>query len=232
MSSVLSLLVRRATMMRTQAGGLLPAGYTQYDWVETADTSSDSKIDTGLAPNGATWRFDGMFARTQNFGYNYTMYGVFGRKDIANNSYNYGIFRGAKNYNKIVFNYASVLDIERSCGFSSETISIGVWYDFSLHNTEGVNRGGTLTIGESTDQFTASGTYSSDGHLFVFTGYLCRFGRFKIYDSDVLVADLVPAQRNSDGAVGFYDVVRSMFLTSSGENPLLTCGNGLEDFTV
>jgi hypothetical protein len=55
---------------------------------------------------------------------------------------------------------------------------------------------------------------------------------FKIYYDGELVADMIPAMRNSDSAVGFYDIVRSEFYTSSGEDPQLTCGNGLENFNT
>lgn len=232
MSNTLSLIARRATMMSKQSGGGLPSGYTQYDWVESSDMSTGSKINTGLTPNDATWRFDGSFARTQDFGSNYTQYFIFSRDGIDAYSQNFSIGRGAKNYDKIVFSYASVRNIERNCGFSSQTIEVGTWYDFSLHNTDGVSYGGTLDIGGETDSFETITTQTKSVNLFIFCGYLCRLGRFKIYNSDVLVADLVPCTRDADSAVGFYDVVRSMFLTSDGDNPLLTCGNGLEDFSV
>jgi hypothetical protein len=36
-----------------------------------------------------------------------------------------------------------------------------------------------------------------------------------VYESDTIVLDLVPAQRRSDGAYGFYDVENDEFFTDS-----------------
>ena len=43
-----------------------------------------------------------------------------------------------------------------------------------------------------------------------------RFGRTKIYSGDDMLMDLVPAKRDSDGAVGFLDVKGGSFLGNSG----------------
>lgn len=49
-------------------------------------------------------------------------------------------------------------------------------------------------------------------------------------DYGVLAADLVPAMRDADGVVGFYDVVRKIFCAPSIEGVQLLCGYGLENF--
>lgn len=43
-----------------------------------------------------------------------------------------------------------------------------------------------------------------------------RFYYFKIYESDVLVRNFVPAKRNSDGVIGLFDTVNSVFYTNAG----------------
>lgn len=50
--------------------------------------------------------------------------------------------------------------------------------------------------------------------------YGMRFYRCKIYESDVLVHDYIPAKRTSDNNVGVYDLVDDTFIASSGSDPL------------
>ena len=52
---------------------------------------------------------------------------------------------------------------------------------------------------------------SPDGRNFVGFIYSC-----KIYDNDTLVRDYVPAKRDSDGAIGLYDLVEKKFYTNNG----------------
>ena len=48
------------------------------------------------------------------------------------------------------------------------------------------------------------------------TSFTGRMYRFKQYDGDTLLCDLVPAIRNSDEVIGMYDIVRNVFLTNIG----------------
>lgn len=228
----MNLLARRRELMMG-GSGLLPSGYTAYDWIERQDTDDTSYIDVDLYPNRSKlWTFSGKFARIANFGSNYTMYAIFSK---ASGSYNssYGIYRHAKNYNQLRFGYNSRPSIETYSGLSSVTINIGVWYDFELTSNDEINYGGQLTIDNTTDTYNAGSNSNSDAttSLKLLRGYECRLARFYVYYDANLIADLVPAVRDSDSVAGYYDVVRTSFYAPTG-NGAFTAGNGLEDFNT
>ena len=75
--------------------------------------------------------------------------------------------------------------------------------------------------------FSRSGTVTNIGNTFVIGA---RHGasaierqmagtiiyRWKMYDNDTLIQDLVPAMRDSDDVIGMYDIVNNEFLTNAG----------------
>ena len=60
-------------------------------------------------------------------------------------------------------------------------------------------------------------------------GYLSPYAKIfelKFYDNDILMVDLIPCYRKSDGLIGMYDVVNSKFYTNQGTGEFLK-GNDL-----
>ena len=240
MSNILTLLGRRATMMnKPQGGGGLPSGYTQYDWVQADSTTGSPVIDTQISIQSGDdyndkWTFVGKFAKCEEFPSDYVTYSMFlNRTGTYDNCY--GIRRaGSKVVNKIRFNYNDRFGGAEN--LVSTVIDIGVWHDFTLTHKEN-DRGGTLTLDGDKTVGVDTAANDKEGNLFLLgigenPTYYCRFARFKVYDTGTLVADMVPAKRDSDNVVGFYDVVRSIFLVPSTEGVTLLCGNGFEDFIV
>lgn len=105
---------------------------------------------------------------------------------------------------------------------------------------------GTMIEERSYGGYVQSGKYSNStnntkGHIYVFSNYNTgrggaiqpvnnmRMYHFSMYDNDVLVRDIVPCKRLSDGAIGAYDLVTKTFLPNAGSGaftagPILTYG--------
>lgn len=232
MSNVLSLLGRRATIIG-QSKKDNP--YTFYDWIQRDDTDNTCYIAVGLDPDMSTdWEFKGSFARTADYASNWTPLWIFTRTIKEGYLCNYSLSRKAPdNSGNLAFNYNGRANTSSYAGSPTTKATKGVWHTFELGPTEGEDYGGTLTLdGTETVNYTpGSRPNAGSSDLKLLAGFPCRLGRFKAYEVGVLVADLVPAVRNSDNVVGFYDIVRETFYPPTGE-ATFTAGNGLEDFNT
>ena len=217
---------------------ILPSGYTQYDWVQCDSTTGSPAIDTGimLSSNELTrWTFDTDFARCGTMPATWTRFMIFHNTN-ENYDTGFGVTKIENpNNNVLTFDYAN-----RYGGTKVQTtvISLGKWYHITLTRNEEGKRGGLLILDD--EQITgqnekANYTNKSLYLLGSYNGkaaYYCRLARFRVYSYDELYADLVPAKRDSDGVVGFYDVVRDIFCEPTAEGVTLIAGNGLNDFTI
>lgn len=87
----------------------------------------------------------------------------------------------------------------------------------------------------------SNSTNSTKGYIHIFCNYntgrggalqvvsKMRLYRFTMYDNDIIVRDIVPCVRISDGAVGAYDLVNNKFIPNSGtgtfiKGPILSVG--------
>lgn len=222
-------LMRRRALMFEKVGGGVPSGYTQYDWVQSVEnTAVDTQYlcEYPLNTKQHRYRFEGKYARSATAGawpYKYIFaaignnYGIMLRGDGDNLN---PIYQGAYTTSNVIADVAVQ----------------GVWHSFVMtHSTTVGALGGLFDV--DGNEYTAGGRdgYATTGNLIIFgngtnnTSYPCRFAELKVYEYDVLVADLVPCSRDADGAVGFYDIVRNMFLTTTG-SAVLTCGNGFNNF--
>ena len=52
-----------------------------------------------------------------------------------------------------------------------------------------------------------------------------RIFNLQFYDSDILKIDLIPCYRKSDGEIGMYDLVNSVFYTNDGTGTFLKGNN-------
>lgn len=228
-------LISGFTMRRRFMGSRssVPVSYTFHDWIQCDETVNTSYINTELIPNlSKDWTFEGAFARTASIPSDYAYRGLFTRFIGGTYSGNYGILYRAKNQATIVFNYNSRCNCESYAGVASTSINIGEWHTFQLTSDPDVDYGGKCTIdGGDAVVYNYGARPNSDttAELVLLRGYPCRFGRFKAYYQGNLVADMIPATRDTDNAVGMYDVVRKKFFQPIGTSSF-TCGDGLTNF--
>lgn len=230
-------------LLRRRFGGKkggLPSGYTQYDWVQADSTTGVPAIDTGLVPNlSLLWTFEGKFARTDNLPNNYVPTWLFSR--IADSGYqsNYALGRNSRFSNLLSFNYNARANNETYSGRPSANINIGEWHTFLLKSSEGISYGGELILDGVVTTYSQTKPNSARETLKILTAntksnvpYPCRFAEFKVKNDGALVADLIPAKRDADDVVGFYDVVRNTFYAPTTEGVTLLCGYGFENFNT
>lgn len=88
--------------------------------------------------------------------------------------------------------------------------------DSNYYNFDGVNVQEVKPVSNFTTPYSCCLFYTA------FMGErktsMVRIYNFKIYENDILVADLVPCYRKIDNVVGFYDSVRNLFITKTGDD--------------
>lgn len=220
--------------MNKPVGGELPNGFTKFDWVQC---ESIAAIDTGIVidvrfAESRIWTFEGSFARTGVLPNNWDDKLIFSRYTSSKNLGDTSIGRlNNKTNGYLSYIYGTRHNTYFGGKIESDIATIGTWHEFVLGDNG--EFGGKINL-DGTEYSYTDVRPDSDATttLKIFQGYPCRFARFKIYNNEALVADLVPARRDADGVIGFYDVVRDVFCTATVEDVTLSCGNGLEDFTI
>lgn len=214
-------LIRRRAMMKQGSR------YTFYDWIARNDNDRTTYIDTEYNVHRATiYAFEGSFARLGNIPRNYNNYYIFCTTTGTDASGLSFAICGRNNTTGglISFNYNSRPNGGTYAGKPTTDINVGEWHTFDLHATDGVTYGGTLTL-DGVDT-SWEGAYINPATLSIklLVGYPAKLGRFKIYENDVLMADLIPAT-DAGGNIGVYDVVRDAFYTPTGDASLFSIGN-------
>ena len=177
----------------------LPSGYTPYEYIEATGTQY---INTGYVPTIDT---EVVFTslRTSVQSYNASDFGVRGGPNAL---YSGSYFRWGSAADK----QASNLNADIPYGPQTLRVNKNGVYD-SIGNLRG--KFGTITW--------TSGTYA----MYLFCGHVdgsaARFSKVKIYyfcatENNVKKIELVPAMRNSDSALCFYDLVSDAFFTNAG----------------
>ena len=174
----------------------VPVGYTKLEYIEATGTQW---INTGVT-GGARWEFDIQFTKTDErklMGYGgdgaeYWGCQVNGR---------YGVFTDS------VIGYAGNRDT--------------IVHDYT---TTG---GGTLWVENSTLSLGATDVSSKQYQIFTIvssTGWACsaKLWRCRCVQNGTLIRDFIPAQRNSDGAIGLIDIVNNVFYGNAGSGAFLT----------
>lgn len=221
-------------MMRAQGG--VPHGYTQYDWVQADDTTGSPAINTGLylnfpyATKQHRYTLNGKFAKCGNIPNSWNIYFI-----LTNSAETYdsciSLLRADNKTNKIAWVYQTY--------FASQVVDIaiinGEWHTFLLSFRDDDSVGGKLILDGVTYSYTSSTGNATNKPLYLL-GYPsnkcfpCRLAELEVYEFGQMIADFVPAMRDADGVVGFYDVVRKMFCTPSVDGVQLLCGYGLDNF--
>jgi hypothetical protein len=183
----------------------LPAGYTQVDSITSSGAQT---IDTGIIPDTAT-------AVDCNFGN--IVYS--GSQAIFGQNWTAGQYLLNLQSSKFMF-HSNGNDLDT-------TILAGTDYRCQ------VNTNGTLYLSHGSAVNTYPGlslTTSLDKNLAIFSCFdgsnkatLTLYG-MKIYKNDVLIADLVPAIRDSDTKPGLYDLINEKFLVNTQSGVDFTSG--------
>lgn len=180
----------------------VPSGYTQVEYIESSGTQY---IDTGISPTTNTGFKIKASCTTENnsdkvligsrVGSNRFWLDFDGTQSPPNFMYGFGSYYSAGNY------------------------STNTDYEISFN----YNGSKELIINNNTYSMSGSPDYTDSVPIYLFrANYSSAFaGNFKvyycqIYNGTTIVRDLVPCIRNSDSAIGMYDLVSKTFFTNAG----------------
>ena len=202
--------------------GELPSGYTRLSYLEG---DGQAYIDTGLSVLTNGFRVEGRVASL----------------DIESDRVIFGSMnRGYASDWAYARNFVGMGKVSSIYGFSLDqgnySIQSGVPYNINAStildsNFIKVNGGDNLSMsyidtgsgGRSRRSNYLFALNYDDGASFIFKGRI--YDSFKVYtslDDSTLIAEFVPARRDSDGVLGMYDVVRNRFYTNAGSGSFTT----------
>lgn len=222
--------------VRHQSG--LPWGYTLLDYIESTGTQY---IDTGYKPNSKTSINVKYYPAISS-----TFMCIYGIQDGSASNRFYGLisstqFRIQVNSNAVGTPTFWGLNkdgtfVEGSNGTFAETQCI---VDLTVDN---VNKRASIKSDEYTGNISFSGTVLGDNlsctyNMLLFSrsiggwaenNFSGRIYGFSIKDNGNLVQNLIPARRNSDNALGMFDLVSQTFFTNAGTGTF-TAGSPVSD---
>lgn len=202
---------------------LLPAGYTQLEYLESTGTQY---IDTGYTFDNTT-KAHLVFEKTGN-----NVGELISGRARA--------FFGANHANDsqaCVLGWANTNYVRGELGSFSPSLNTktDVLVDYTPGNTsliiDGVSYGhgtGTGEIDKSVLLFCILGNQAAQTVPVTFTQQ--KIYGFEMWNGDALVQKLIPAIRHSDGAVGMYDTVTGELLTNAGTGEFIPGYNLPEEY--
>ena len=177
----------------------MPDGYTALEYIGGTGTQW---IDTGFYPKHTTHVKTTVTPASGN-----STNGVFGgRTDTNSGTFSLWVIDG-----KYRTDFDSATHVQMPV-----SISVGAATSIDKDGGKTVIDGRTAT--QSGSAFTSENTLvlfmvNVDEQMRCFHG---SFSRTEIYDDGILVRDMLPARRDSDGVVGMYDTVNGQFYGNSG----------------
>lgn len=178
--------------MMQRKSGILPAGYTQLEYIER-DASNRGYINTGI-------KMMHTYAMTLDF--NPVTLG------------NYIPLWGGKYFSLTSRTPSKLYLLNFSTRSTSvnDLLSAGQWYHVVLDNMSLNIDGRTFKGGTSDDTYTflLMNNQSYNGQSYSQVAY------FKVSIGNAMLMELIPAKRNSDSVVGMYDLVSNKFITPTG----------------
>ena len=196
--------------------GPLPSAYQQVEWIENSTPTSSSSgayLDLGFAFDTAA-----------------TIYLNFTSEQLSTQPF--GAAESSGKYRCMVSMSSGAAIAYGSDGSKYlSTSTTGGTITGKEINLEYILKKGTIAIRDTISgvQATTGVTqtvYTMTRNLYLFAqnyNTAARFAgtfkwkSFKYYDkNNVLICDLIPCYRKSDGVVGMYDIVRKIFLTNAG----------------
>lgn len=196
----------------------LPNGYTELEYVESSGNSYFT-TDITLTSNG--FRFVGDIMPTTFKTGVYQSDNIFG---ATNSNAGYGNSLCIHNYvgkawieGDKSYSFTSPFATNTKYSIDASNIFNNVFYKIdgvSQVLTQASNKG-YLTDKKAT-MFVGADYYAGDARYertFIGRMYECRI--YESYDNSLLIGHFIPAKRNSDNAVGMYDVTRNTFYPSA-----------------
>lgn len=187
----------RAVRRRIMNTSILPAGYTQVEYVELP---SGAYIDTGYVPTGTSVQISGAFEVLT-----YSVYGYIIATYKNEQTNVYRLILGSSDNNKLYANGGSVA----SGGSTLISYQKNMRYDFILTNTNlilnGVSSNLSTNQGDVNDQPLRISSPSRPTHIRVYS--------LHVKDGDQEKLHLIPCIHNNE--TGMYDVTNRRFLTSA-----------------
>ena len=175
----------------------LPDGYTKLQYIQSSGIEC---IDTGIKL-ASTDVIEVELKNTASSSYG-AFYGVYA---VGQSSAFYG--------NQTYYGYDS----------ANNKIDMGVAVDTNWHSVKHDFVNGILSLDNTVRNFTPF-TFSNTVNNYLFTRYYNgSYGyylsgairKYKVIRNGILIQNLVPARRNSDNAVGMYDIVNKSFLVNA-----------------
>lgn len=217
---------------------LLPYGYTQLEYIES---TGDQYIDTDYKPNSNT------AVETTYYPYQTTrfmcLYGTQDKADanrfyalVSSSQYRLQInITNATHPNFLGINTDNTLNYEANGDFSSAQEKVTLKIDgknkkinvISNSYTGEIIASGQTSFGEDVNCSYNLLLLSRSNAGVSANGFIGNCYGFKIWDNDILVRNLIPAKRNSDGVLGMYDTVTNTFFTNAGTGNFVA-GNVIE----
>lgn len=190
---------------KTNPAVSVPAEYTQLEYIES---SGIQYIDTGIsAQDGFKAVIDWEFKTLNEFA------NIIGAGGENSSTYNFLCIGSPNDYfwQLGAGNYKN----------SSVKVMANTRYNIDISTVTGYSY---LKIGDVTLITSETTNARSGGKLFIFAlnnGVAKYFSSAKMYsckiiNNDSVVRDYIPAKRNSDGAVGLYDLISKTFFTNAG----------------
>lgn len=190
---LLQFALRRRMMM---VGGLLPSGYTRVDYIQG---TGSQYIDTGFVVNKSdnyTLEIDAQFDASSSKAFQgangYMQMYITAKYGIRSDGVSVG------NRDLIVIGYANNIETLTINGVVQET------HDWTTEHSGVDEKLGVFRMGNTNNSWF-SGTIAT-GKLY---GY-------KVWKDGILVSECIPCLRNSDSAVGLYDIVLKQFVENAG----------------
>lgn len=183
---------RRRLMMQRKAS-ILPAGYTQLEYIER-DADNQGYIDTGI-------KMKPSYSMLLDF--NPLSKSYMGSTPSFWGGRYFYFFRSSSDYS--LYPFRDSLPVS----FPLESMPLGTWQRAILDNNYITMGGRTYAVSDMND--THNFILLSDWYL---GESYSQISYFKVSDGDTVLMELIPARRNSDSAVGMYDLVSNNFLTS------------------
>lgn len=179
-------------MMQSKAS-ILPAGYTQLEYVER-DASNKGYINTGIK-----------MLRS------YSMILDFSPVSLGTYYPQWGGY-----YFSLTCRTASKLYLynffTRTTSTSDSLLIAGQWYHVILNNFVLNLAGQAFTGGITDDNYSF---YLMSNAIYNQQSYV-KTSYFKVSVGETVLMELIPAKRNSDSVVGMYDLVSNKFITPTG----------------
>ena len=184
---------------------ILPEGYMQLEYIESTGTQY---IDTGFVPNAQTsveLEFSDFIVKND--------YGAPLGARNGDGSNQFWFFIQTNNFRI----YSRWLGSHYDTGYNY-TANAKIKIKYSKYGLF-INNTFYPPVFSGTDFSNLTSTiwlFALNNGGFIQYGSTMKIHSFKLWDNNILIRNMIPAQRNSDSVLGMYDTVNNVFYTNSG----------------